>query len=193
MNHSGHTIGGIIAGGAVCFLASKTGDVELGWETLDQIKDSPLSPTQNTKTLLGLFMTTLFMSLFPDLDVHSVFQRWFFRIMFVLLGVLYFTGRYDLFVIVAFCALLPVLHQHRGWTHWKITPWAIAVFLAVIQEYFLAQHSYLNSFEWQNVLVLLKKYWLFVLACVSGHYMHLFLDARSMHWLKFISNGADHH
>ena len=30
MNHTGHVIGGMIAGGAVCFLASTTGDVELG-------------------------------------------------------------------------------------------------------------------------------------------------------------------
>ena len=41
MNHSGHVIGGIIAGGGICFLASITGDVEIGWEILGEIKDSP--------------------------------------------------------------------------------------------------------------------------------------------------------
>jgi len=85
MNHSGHVVGGILAGGAVCFLASTTGNVELGWETLTEVTKSPLSPTQNTKTVLGLFTTTLFMALFPDLDIQSVSQRWFFRIVFVLL------------------------------------------------------------------------------------------------------------
>ena len=193
MNHTGHVVGGIIAGGAVCFLASTTGDVELGWETLNEMSESPLSPTQNTKTLLGLFMTSLFMALFPDLDIQSVSQRWFFRIVFVLMGIMHFSGRYDLFVIVAFCAILPVLHQHRGWTHWKITPWAIAVFLAIVQEYFHAQLRTYGGFEWENVLELLERYWLFVVACVTGHYMHLFLDARSMRWLKFISNDANHH
>ena len=170
MNHTGHVVGGSIAGGAVCFLASTTGDVELGWETLNEMSESPLSPTQNTKTLLGLFMTSLFMALFPDLDIQSVSQRWFFRIVFVLMRIMHFAGRYDLFVIVAFCAILPVLHQHRGWTHWKITPWAIT-------------NDYTN----------LKNSMLFVVACVTGHYMHLFLDARSMRWLKFISNDANHH
>ncbi len=193
MNHTGHVAGGIIAGGAVCFIASLTGDVELGWDTLNELKDSPLSPTQNTRTILGLFLTSLFMSLFPDLDVHSVFQRWFFRIVFILLGVMHFSGRHDLFVIVSFCAIMPLLHQHRGWTHWKITPWAIAVFLAVVQEYFLAKNRWSSSFEWENVVDLLRNYWLFVLACVVGHYMHLFLDARSMRWLKFISNDSNHH
>ena len=193
MNHSGHVVGGILTGGAVCFLASTTGDVELGWETLNEITKSPLSPTQNTKTLLGLFMTTLFMALFPDLDIQSVSQRWFFRIVFVLMGIMHFSGRYDLFVIVAFCAILPVLHQHRGWTHWKITPWAIAVFLATVQEYFHAQQRSYGGFAWGNVLELLERYWIFVVACVAGHYMHLFLDARSMRWLKFISNDANHH
>jgi hypothetical protein len=191
MNHTGHVVGGIIAGGAVCFLASTTGDVELGWETLNEMSESPLS--QNTKTLLGLFMTSLFMALFPDLDIQSISQRWFFRIVFVLMGIMHFTGRYDLFVIVAFCAILPVLHQHRGWTHWKITPWAIAIFLAIVQEYFHAQQRTYGGFEWENVLELLERYWLFVVACVAGHYMHLFLDARSMRWLKFISNDENHH
>ena len=193
MNHSGHVIGGIIAGGGICFLASITGDVEIGWEILDEIKDSPLSPTQNTKTLLGLFSTALFMALFPDLDIQSVSQRWFYRIVFLLMLILHFNGKYDLFVIVAFCSILPVLHQHRGWTHWKITPWVIAVFLAVVQEYFLAQERTYGGFSWGNVLELLERYWLFVVACVAGHYMHLILDARSMRWLKFISNDANHH
>ena len=193
MNHTGHVVGGIIAGGAVCFLASTTGNVELGWETLNEIAESPLSPTQNTKTLLGLFMTSLFMALFPDLDTQSISQRWFFRIVFLLMTIMHFNGRHDLFVIVAFCAILPVLHQHRGWTHWKITPWAIAFFLAVVQEYFLAQKRNFGGFSLENVWELLKHYWLFVVACVAGHYMHLFLDARSMRWLKFISNDANHH
>jgi hypothetical protein len=43
------------------------------------------------------------------------------------------------------------------------------------------------------VLELLERYWLFVVACVAGHYMHLFLDAPSMRWLKFISNDSSHH
>ena len=193
MNHTGHVVGGMIAGGAVCFLASTTGDVELGWGILNEMAESPLSPNQNTMTLLGLFTTTLFMALFPDLDVQSVSQRWFFRIVFVLMAIMHFSGRQDLFVIVAFCAILPVLHQHRGWTHWKITPWAIALFLAVVQEYFLAQQRSYGGFAWGSVLELLERYWIFVVACVAGHYMHLFLDARSMRWLKFISNDANHH
>ena len=82
MNHTGHVVGGMLAGGAVCFLASTTGDVQLGWETLSEVAESPLSPTQNTKTLLGLFSTALFMALFPDLDIQSVSQRWFYRIVF---------------------------------------------------------------------------------------------------------------
>ena len=193
MNHTGHVVGGMIAGGAVCFLASTTGDVELGWGILNEMAESPLSPNQNTMTLLGLFTTTLFMALFPDLDVQSVSQRWFFRIVFVLMAIMHFSGRQDLFVIVAFCAILPLLHQHRGWTHWKITPWAIALFLAVVQEYFLAQQRSYGGFTWGNVFELLERYWIFVVACVAGHYMHLFLDARSMRWLKFISNEANHH
>lgn len=72
------------------------------------------------------------------------------------MGIMHFSGRQDLFVIVAFCAILPVLHQHRGWTHWKITPWMIALFLAVVQEYFHAQQRSFGGFSSGNVLELLE-------------------------------------
>jgi hypothetical protein len=193
LNHAGHVAGGIVAGSLVCFLAYSTGDVKIGFEVLNEISDSPFSPTENTKTLFGLFATALFMALFPDLDIQSITQRWFYRAVFVLLGIMHFTGRHDLFVVISFCAVLPVLHQHRGWTHWKITPWVIAIFLATVQEYFHAQQRNYGSFEWVKVLGLLEQYWLFVIACVTGHYVHLILDARSMRWLKFISNDSNHH
>ena len=32
MNHAGHVVGGLLTGGAVCFLASTTGDVQIDWE-----------------------------------------------------------------------------------------------------------------------------------------------------------------
>ena len=51
MNHTGHVVGGMIAGGAVCFLASTTGDVELGWGILNEMAESPLSPNQNNDSV----------------------------------------------------------------------------------------------------------------------------------------------
>ncbi len=55
MNHTGHILGGVIAGGVVCLIAKATGNVEFGWNTLNEIMDSPLSPTQNNRTVLGCF------------------------------------------------------------------------------------------------------------------------------------------
>jgi hypothetical protein len=193
MNFRGHVTGGFLAGATVCTAAVASGYVPWDSDALEHFLDSPLPLEGAIPLLLGLFGVTVFMSLFPDLDTASVPQRWFYRIVFVLLGVSYFTGHHDLFAVVAFLSPLPLIHKHRGWTHWLITPWLIAMLLAAVHEYLRIKDSLFSGFQWEQVLELLQTYWLFVVACVIGHYMHLLLDSRSIRWLPFIRNESDHH
>ncbi|MGK5094683.1 hypothetical protein WDW89_22065 [Deltaproteobacteria bacterium TL4] len=193
MNFSGHFAGGIVAGGGITLVAIASQAVVLNAETLNQLVNNPLNAHNSIVVWMGLFLTTVFMSLFPDLDTGSIPQRWFFRIVFILLIFLYFKKWMDIFAVVAFSALLPVVHKHRGWTHWKITPWLIALFLGIILEYFRAKASWFQGFSWGNVEGLLRKYWLYVVACITGHYTHLLLDSRHVKWLPFISNSREHH
>jgi hypothetical protein len=193
MNFRGHFNGGVVAGGLAVGVALGTQYVHLQPEDWQQFTQHPFALEGNIQTLLSVFATALFMALFPDLDTTSVPQRWFFRGMFVLLAVLYFQQRMELFCLLAFVSLMPVMHKHRGWTHWKITPWLIAVFLAMVWEYFRVKEAWVEEFSWDNVWRWMQEYWIYVFACVIGHYTHLLLDSRKIRWLPFVANSTKHH
>lgn len=110
-----------------------------------------------------------------------------------MLAILYFQKELEVFCLLAFVTLLPVMHKHRGWTHWKVTPWLVALFLAIIWEYFRVQDTWRDRFSWENVWVALHSSWAFVFACVLGHYTHLLLDSRRIRLLPFIRNKPQHH
>ena len=193
MNFRGHLTGGLIAGGIATGVSLGAGYVSLNTESIQQFVAQPFHWEGEIQTLIGIYVTTLFMALFPDLDIGSIPQRWFFRGIFLLLVILYFQRQMELFSFFAFVAILPVMHKHRGWTHWKITPWLISLFLAVIIEYFETKGDWAGNFSWENVLSFLQEFWGYVFACVLGHYTHLLLDSRKIHWLPFISNSKNHH
>ena len=70
-------------------------------------------------------------ALFPDLDVASVPQRWFYRAAAALLLVLISQGRAGDAALLGLLALLPLMHRHRGWTHrwWAVPLVPLALFL----------------------------------------------------------------
>ena len=193
MNFQAHLQGGLVAGSIAVGVALGTGYAEWQSDAWQRFLDQPLDFGQPISLLLSLFVTAVFMALFPDLDTTSVPQRWFFRAMFVMLAILYFQKELEVFCLLAFVTLLPVMHKHRGWTHWKVTPWLVALFLAIIWEYFRVQDTWRDRFSWENVWVALHNSWAFVFACVLGHYTHLLLDSRRIRLLPFIRNKPQHH
>ena len=193
MNFQAHLQGGLVAGSIAVGVALGTGYAEWQSDAWQRFLDQPLDFEQPISLLLSLFVTAVFMALFPDLDTTSVPQRWFFRAMFVMLAILYFQKELEVFCLLAFVTLLPVMHKHRGWTHWKVTPGVVAVFLAIIWEYFRVQDTWRDRFSWENVWVALHSSWAFVFACVLGHYTHLLLDSRRIRLLPFIRNKPQHH
>ncbi|HBM53181.1 MAG TPA: hypothetical protein DDZ97_08805 [Deltaproteobacteria bacterium] len=193
MNFQAHLQGGLVAGSIAVGVALGTGYAEWQSDALQRFLDQPLDFGQPISLLLSLFVTAVFMALFPDLDTTSVPQRWFFRAMFVMLAILYFQNELEVFCLLAFVTLLPVMHKHRGWTHWKVTPWLVALFLAIIWEYFRVQDTWRDRFSWENVWDALHSSWAFVFACVLGHYTHLLLDSRRIRLLPFIRNKPQHH
>ena len=190
MNFRGHFVGGAVAGAAAGALMLVSGYSGLGGAgTAEALAGS----NEAGAHLVGVMLTAWFMALFPDLDTASIPQRWFLRGMFALLIAALAWGRLDLFVLLAFAALLPLIHRHRGWTHWRITPWVIPLFLASIHEYLRAQSSWFLGFSWENVWEFLGRYWIYVAASVLGHYTHLLLDSRRVKWLPFVRNSEGHH
>jgi membrane-bound metal-dependent hydrolase YbcI (DUF457 family) len=173
MNFRGHVIGGVLAGVVVASAASHWGYI---------------GPRDHI-TWAAVCCTTVFFSLFPDLDTSSVPQRWFFRLVFVGLVYLGWQERYELATLLGVLSILPLLDHHRGWTHWKISPLVVPVLLGAVYEYWHSRHAWGAGFSWTEVGKVLEEHVVFFAACIIGWYTHLFLDGR----FKVFPTDRDHH
>lgn len=178
MRFRGHLIGGVVAGTAVVGIAVKSGIISIGAYSLSAFIQAGTIPQSDASTALTIFLLTLVMSLLPDLDTASIPQRWFLRLGFVLLFLLLLLKQMGLFAIVTFILLLPLLHHHRGWTHSKLTPVVISILIILIMNYLQPPFVRVERFSLDYAVFLFQEYWIIILACVSGHYTHLLLDAR---------------
>lgn len=68
-------------------------------------------------TMLEWFLFTIAGSLFPDVDIKSKGQKYFYQIMLVLFIVLAFNHHYRQLAIMSVLSLLPLLVKHRGIFH----------------------------------------------------------------------------
>ncbi len=178
MKFRGHLIGGMVAGAVVVGIAVKSGAVSLAFSSPLAFIQSSLNDRDSALAAAGLFLLTLVMSLFPDLDTASVPQRWFFRAAFVLLLILLLLKQMDMFAIVTFLLLLPLLHRHRGWTHSKWTPFVLSIFAILVLTYIQETRMISGRLSIDLIVTLFQEYWTIIMACVLGHYTHLVLDSR---------------
>lgn len=114
------------------------------------------------QTLLFLALIALLSALFPDVDTDSKGRVLFYGALLVVYLVLMIQGRFRLAAVLGFCALLPAIGHHRGWTH----SWA-AMFLVPLPIIILPMVFYERSLA--AVLP-------FYLAAVTGYCSHLLLD-----------------
>lgn len=78
----------------------------------------------DTRTAGVLGAVTLMGALFPDTDTDSKGQNFFYGILVVLDLALMIKGMYKWAAVLGFCAMLPAVGRHRGWTH---TWWAMLI------------------------------------------------------------------
>jgi len=117
-------------------------------------------PDQQTLFFLGLIV--LLSALFPDVDTDSKGRVLFYGALLLIYLALMIQGRFRLAAVLGFCALLPAVGHHRGWTHrW----WAM--FLVPLPIIILPMVFYDRSLD--TVLP-------FYLASVLGYCSHLALD-----------------
>ena len=142
-----HLIGGTILGG-LCLIS-------LMWFGVH--KPEP-------QTALVLLCIVLMGALFPDTDTDSKGQNLFYGVLAILDLALMIKGEYRWAAILGFCALLPALGHHRGWTH---TWWAmLLVPLPIVVLPMIFYH------------LPLARLFPFYLAGVLGYLSHLVLDRR---------------
>ena len=148
-----------------------------------------LHSNPDSKTILIVFALTWFMGLFPDLDTASIIQRWFYRAMLLALFVTLIRKERDTFVILSFLSVIPLIDKHRGWTHWRTTPWLLAIGFAILNEYLRAKGALFGQFNWERVLTFFETYFVYIIGAVVGHYTHLFLDSKTVRkapWLAWL-------
>lgn len=210
MNFKGHLTGGVVTGGlvAVATAALATGDWATGdWAAVSFTEAVPhvtgatvplwlatlTSPDQPLARAFILFALTVSMALFPDLDTRSTPQKWYLRVMFLALVALLLTGRHDGFILTALLLPLPLLHKHRGWTHWKITPWLFVFTLATLHEAAYARDTFFYRFDPVEIYGRAIQDWPLYLAIVAGHATHLLLDTRTSRLFPSLRNAPKHH
>jgi len=71
--------------------------------------------------VLPLFAVALAMALWPDVDITSKFQKFFYRILIAVDVGLLLGKRYQEAAVLGLLAMVPIVSRHRGWTH---TLWA---------------------------------------------------------------------
>ncbi len=141
---------GHVAGGAVLWGGCFAGALWLG---LPQ-------PSPETAVVLGV--AALMGALFPDTDTDSRGQNLFYLILVLLDIAFMIKGLYRWAAVLGFCAMLPALGRHRGWTH---TWWAML--LVPLPVLLLPVVFYGQSLE--RLLP-------FYLSVVVGYFSHLLLD-----------------
>ena len=120
-------------------------------------------------------LTCLFFSLFPDLDISSIPQRWFYRCLFIGLIILAFSGYWKLATYIAIVSMLPLLSKHRGWTHHPLTTFTFPLFIVLCYAFVL--ENYQINWKTSSIIIdVLQKYgWLYI-ASVFGWWTHLWSD-----------------
>jgi len=115
-------------------------------------------------TAITLVVIALLGALFPDTDTDSKGQNLFYGCLVILDVALMIEGQYKWAAIVGFCAMLPAIGHHRGWTHtwWAmlLTPLPIIILPSIFYRVSPA-----------DVLP-------FYLAAVLGYFSHLVLDRK---------------
>jgi len=145
--YRGHIAGGALLYGGLLAGAAWTGLVR---------------PNPEEGLVLG--MVAVMGALFPDTDTDSKGQNLFYAILVILDLALLVKEMYRWAALLGFCALLPAVGRHRGWTHtwWAmlLVPLPILVFPVVFY-----------NLPVQRPLP-------FYLAAVTGYFSHLALDRK---------------
>lgn len=128
----------------------------------------------NWQFVAGMYVVSMLMGLWPDIDTNSKGQDIFFGAAFIFDVMLISQGYLEAAAYLGLLAMTPILGKHRGWTHSK---WAmIVVPLPIVLV------PYLNNSE------LLATYMLMYGAAVSGYFSHLLLDGKITKYFRVKSS-----
>ena len=152
-NYQGHVTGGAVAGlmvAAAHYYTSGQG-----------IADTILLDT-DWQLVLSLVVVGALFGLWPDVDINSKAQNWFFRLAFGLDLLLIMNQFYFAAALLGLLAMTPILGKHRGWTHSKLAVIAVPSPIIIV-PYLIDSRVALTGV-------------LLYFAAVMGYFSHLLLD-----------------
>lgn len=120
--------------------------------------------------IAGLYVVSMLMGLWPDIDTNSKGQDIFFSIAFLFDILLISQGYLEAAAYLGLLAMTPIIGKHRGWTHSK---WAMLLVPLPIVVF-----PYIDN---SNILA---TYLVFYGAAVAGYFSHLLLDGRITRYVR---------
>lgn len=150
-----------------------TGGAVVAWATATCASSLRVVPGIGHPLWWGVAATTLFFSLFPDVDTDSLPRRWFYRGVLVILLYLAWSGAWVEATAVAGLSMLPLVDHHRGWTHGRFVPLLLP---AILGAGLLWWEGWLRVEGPGAFDILTPLRLVFVGASVAGWYTHLLLD-----------------
>ncbi|KAA3618954.1 MAG: hypothetical protein DWQ05_06195 [Calditrichaeota bacterium] len=153
------------------------GQVDLEINSMDEFIRAPWISGE-IRTLFSIFLLTVFMGLFPDLDIRSRPQKYYARFMAILLLAFFILSELKLLALVAIAAFLPLIGTHRSWTHHWSVPLVFSLAYTFGLEYLHAKNAWFSDFSTAKALQFLFDHWIYPLAFFAGHYTHIFLDSK---------------
>lgn len=121
-----------------------------------------LCPSIKIAHAVEWFVCTLAGSLFPDIDIKSKGQKYFYWIIFGLLLVLAVQERADLFMVVSIGSVTPMLVRHRGLFH---NLWFLILLTSSLWFFLSSQFPHISERLFADMLFFL-----------AGIISHLWLD-----------------
>ena len=146
-NFNGHFTGGLIAS-CIGTSIAVIGNQHMHW--MLSIEDCAF-----------IWSSTLFFSLFPDIDIKSKPSKIFYTAFFIGLCYLYLTKRFETATILSMLAITPQMTKHRGFFHYKITALLIPAYTFILYgQHYMTLHTAVAMY----------------FAGVVGYFTHLLLD-----------------
>jgi membrane-bound metal-dependent hydrolase YbcI (DUF457 family) len=113
---------------------------------------------------VALMAICLLGALFPDTDTDSRGRHLFYLFLVTLNLVLMIMESFKWAAIVGFCAMLPAIGHHRGWTHTWLAMLLVPLPIIILPAYFY-------GFSFNTLFP-------FYLAAIVGYFSHLVLDRK---------------
>jgi hypothetical protein len=130
-----------------------------------------LCPTVKISHVIEWLACALAGALFPDIDIKSKGQKYFYWVIFILLVGLAIQERLDLFMVVSIGAIIPMLVRHRGLFH---NLWFLIALAGGFWIFFSTQFPFLSQRLFSDILFFL-----------AGVISHLWLDRGFRRMIRF--------